>query len=197
MTYLENKKKFFALIDEKNPNNQYFTDDEDARIKCADLYDNRYMELASLRINKKTKSYEITETGRGYQVFSLPNGLRIRILGGRNEYEEPIQMDYRIEGEKLLVSKAVLGKVVLEYNPFPTHITDETEDDFELEIDDELASILPYGVASDLFKTDPRRRLDSIRERIQQTIRKNNSVKDIYECKYNGRRILRHASISY
>ena len=155
MTYLDNKKMFFSMIDEYNPQNQYFTEDEDARTKCANLYNPRYIELASLRFNKKVKEFEITTEGRGYEQFKLPKGTNIKILGGRNEYNEPISMETRIEGESILVSKKTAGKLLIEYNPFPTAITDETDDDFELEIDDELASILPYGVAADLLKTDP------------------------------------------
>lgn len=155
MTYLDNKKMFFSLIDEYNPNKTYFTEDDDAKTKCANLYNARYIELASYRFNKKVKEYEITEEGRGYEQFKLPKGTNIKNLGGRNEYNESISMESRIEGEYILISKATKGKLLLEYNPFPTPITDETEDDFELEIDDELASILPYGVASDLLKTDP------------------------------------------
>lgn len=162
MTYLENKKIFFSLIDEYAPNTQFFTEDIDARTKCANLYDPRYFELASYRFNKKIKEYEIAEEGRGYEQFKLPKGTNIKNLGGRNEYNEPISMESRIEGEYILISKGTKGKLLLEYNPFPTAITDDTDDDFELEIDDELASILPYGVVADLFKTDPRRRLDSI-----------------------------------
>ena len=47
------------------------------------------------------------------------------------------------------------GKVVVEYVPFLNLINEETEDDFELEIDQDLQAILPYKIASDLFKTDP------------------------------------------
>lgn len=155
MTYGENKKIFFSLIDEYNPNNTYFTDDDDARTKAANLYNTRYSDLASQKFNKKTKEYEITTEDRGYESFKLPKGTYIKVLGGRNEYNEPISMNYRIEGENILISKANPGKLVLEYTPYPSMITDETEDDFELEIDDELANILPFGVASDLLKTDP------------------------------------------
>lgn len=155
MTYLDNKKMFFSLIDEYKPDNQYFTEDEDAKTKCANLYNPRYIELASYRFNKKVKEYAITEEGRGYEQFKLPKGTNIKNLGGRNEYNEPINIESRIEGENIVISKAKTGRLLLEYNPFPTAITDETGDDFELEIDDELASILPYGVASDLLKTDP------------------------------------------
>lgn len=154
MTYLENKKMFYSLIDEYNPNNEYFTDDDDAKTKCANLYNGRYFDLASQKFNKKTKSYDIEE-GRGFTSFKLPSGNYIRVLGGRNEYNEVIPMEYRIEGENIVISNKTKGKMLVEYIPYPTAITDETDDDFELEIDDELASILPYGVAADLLKTDP------------------------------------------
>ena len=39
--------------------------------------------------------------------------------------------------------------------PTVTQITEETPNDFELELSDELCAVLPYKVASDLFKTDP------------------------------------------
>lgn len=155
MTYGENKKIFFSLIDEYNPGNEYFTDDEDARTKCANLYNTRYSDLASQKFNKKLKTYEITQKDRGYTSFKLPNGTFIKVLGGRNEYNEEIPMKYRIEGESILVSNETPGRILLEYTPFPTTINDETDDDFELEIDDELANILPFGVAADLLKTDP------------------------------------------
>ena len=44
---------------------------------------------------------------------------------------------------------------MIEYVPYLSVITDDTEDEFELEIDQDLQMILPYKVASDLFKTDP------------------------------------------
>ena len=58
MTDLENKKILFSLIDEKNPNSIFFTDDEDARIKCANLYATRYVEVASYRPPKKIREFK-------------------------------------------------------------------------------------------------------------------------------------------
>lgn len=155
MTYLENKKMLFSLIDEKNPNNQYFTDDEDARIKCANLYAGRYLELASYRPPKKLKEYTITEIGEGYERFKLPKAQKRKTITGLNENNEKVPVDYYELGDFIYISKKKKYTVVVEYEPFLTLITDETPDDFELEIDDDLAGILPLGVASDLFKTDP------------------------------------------
>lgn len=80
MTYGENKKIFFSLIDEYQPTNPVFTEDEDAKTKCARLYDVRYFELATYRSDKKVKEYQIT-SGRGYEKFKLPSGTNIKPLG--------------------------------------------------------------------------------------------------------------------
>ena len=43
----------------------------------------------------------------------------------------------------------------MEYYAYPTIITEETDDDFELEIDQDVQLILPYAVANDILKVDP------------------------------------------
>ena len=56
MTYGENKKIFFSLIDEYAPNTEFFTEDEDARTKCANLYAPAYQELADFRTRRKLQT---------------------------------------------------------------------------------------------------------------------------------------------
>ena len=155
MTYLENKKILFSLIDEKNPNNQYFTDDEDARIKCANLYASRYQELADIKMERKLKEYEITETGEGYTQFKLPNCKQIRNVVGMDANNNKKSIDFYYLGKFIYINNREKSRAVVEYEPYPSVITDETPDDFELEIDQDLQAILPFGVAADLFKTDP------------------------------------------
>lgn len=156
MTFLENKKQFFALIDEYAPNNQFFTDDEDARIKVANLYALAYPEVADLRPKRKTREYEISKSeNEGYEENSLPKCKLIRTIVALDEYNNKSGIDYYTLGDKIYFSNKEDKRVVLEYEPFVTTITDETEDDFMLEIDEDLQALLPYKVASDLFKTDP------------------------------------------
>lgn len=161
MTYLENKKIFFSLIDEYAPNNQFFTEDEDAKTKCANLYAPAYQELADFRTRKKIKQYEIEGDSKGYEELSLPKCKQIKQIIGTDKDNNKVSLDYYTLGEKLYVNKKDVT-VKIEYVPFLEIITDDTPDDFELEIDQDLQMILPYKVASDLFKTDPRRRLYSI-----------------------------------
>lgn len=153
MTYLENKKIFFSLIDEYAPNNQFFTEDEDARTKVALLYAPAYQELADFRTRKKLKEYEVLD-GEGYEPFKLPKGKQIRTITGMDENNNKTYVDYYTLGENIYV-KRQKGRVVIEYVPFLQLINEDTDDDFELEIDQDLQAILPYKVASDLFKTDP------------------------------------------
>ena len=157
MTFLENKKIFFSLIDEYAPNNKFFTEDEDAQIKCALLYGPAYEELSNYRTRKKTKEIEVKKTTGtiGYEQSSLPKAKQIRKIVGLDENNNQIPVNHYILGEKIYISNEKDAKVIIEYVPFLTMINEETEDDFELEIDQDLQIILPYKVASDLFKTDP------------------------------------------
>lgn len=156
MTFLENKKQFYVLIDEYAPGNQYFTDDEDARTKVANLYALAYPEVADLRPQKKTKEYQIVKSDNpGYTENTLPRCKLIRSIVGVDEYNNKVGVDYYTLGNKIFINNSEDKRVLIEYEPFITLITDETDDDFELEIDEDLQALLPYHVASDLFKTDP------------------------------------------
>lgn len=155
MTFLENKKIFFSLIDEYAPNNQFFTEDEDARTKVALLYAPAYQELSDFRTKKKLKEYEVTELGEGYEQFKLPKAKQIRTITGMDENNNKKYVDYYTLGENIYISNKEKIKAIIEYIPFVTLITEDTPDDFDLEIDQDLQVILPYKVASDLFKTDP------------------------------------------
>lgn len=154
MTYGENKKIFFSLIDEYAPNTEFFTEDEDARTKCANLYAPAYQELADFRTRRKLKTLDVSK-GEGYEEFNLPKAQEIRQVLGTDEYNNRKSVDWWTAGEKIFINRKEDAKVMIEYVPYLSVITDDTEDEFELEIDQDLQMILPYKVASDLFKTDP------------------------------------------
>lgn len=157
MTFLENKKILFSLIDEYAPNSQFFTDDEDARTKCALLYAPAYQELADFRTRKKLKTYEVSKVSEniGYEQYKLPQAKQIKNIIGMDSYNNKKSVDFYTLGENIYISNKEDVKVVIEFVPFLQLINEDTDDDFELEIDQDLQAILPYKVASDLFKTDP------------------------------------------
>lgn len=156
MTFKENKKIFLSLVDEYAPNIELLTEDEDINIKCASLYAPAYQELADYKTRKKLKEIEITKSETsGYDRYKLPQCKQIKNIIGMDINNNKISVDYYTLGEYIYISNTKDCKVVIEYVPFLTLIDENTDDDFELEIDQDLQVILPYKVASDLFKTDP------------------------------------------
>ena len=43
----------------------------------------------------------------------------------------------------------------VDYYAYPTEITDDTPDDYEIELSQDAQQVLPYAVVADLLKTDP------------------------------------------
>lgn len=157
MTLLDNIKMFLALIDEYSDKNKFFTDDEDVKLKTKLLYGPAYIELAGKKMLSKTKELSFTYTGEdAYEEVSLPsNARKVKKIFCLDKNNKPATGDYSPFGDrKVLISKKLDIRYICEYIPNVTLINQETDDDFELEIPDEVAAALPYIVASDLFKTD-------------------------------------------
>ena len=157
MTLAENKKITLALIEEYAPNNQYLTDDEDIRARLNLVYAPAYQKLSQEKKILKTKVLkEIGEEGTGYEEYTLPSNMyqHKRVIA-MDEYNNPVAPDYYTLDKKIYINKASNYKYVLEYYVYPTVITEETDDDFMLEIDQDAQMILPYRVASDVLKSDP------------------------------------------
>ena len=157
MTLLENIKVFLSLVDEYAPDNKMFTTDEDIQIKAKLLYNPVYQELANIKTNSKSKELSFSYTGeKAYDEVKLPSAKKIKKIFCLDNKNCPTTGDYfYISDEKVMISKEKEVRYLCEYIPTVTQITEETDDDFELELSDELCAVLPYKVASDLFKTDP------------------------------------------
>jgi hypothetical protein len=78
-----------------------------------------------------------------------------RIIG-LDENNNVVEVPYRPIGKKkVYISNKVDANVILEYYAYPTVITEETDEDFSLELDQDVQMILPYKVADDILKSDP------------------------------------------
>lgn len=179
MTFLENKKIFLSLVDEYAPDNQYFTEDDDIPSKVAWLYAPAYQELADEKTSLKMKTIEVTATtgNIGYEEFSLPKCKQVKKVVALDENNNKISADYYFLGEKIFISNSKTAKYIIEYIPFLTLIDAETEDDFELEIDQDLQAILPYIVAADLLKTDPSANYKAFEQVLNRKLQRFNSNK--------------------
>ena len=71
-------------------------------------------------------------------------------------YQKYLQTsDFYQEGTKTLVlDRDMIGNFTIYYRAYPTQITAETEDDYELPIDPEVFVLLPLYMASQLYKDD-------------------------------------------
>ena len=157
MTYGENRKIFYSLIDEYAPHVKEFSEDEDAIQKCATLYAPAYQEMADKKPINKIKNLNHVYTGEdSYSEYSLPKFKQLRKVVALDEKNKPITGDYHFLGnKKIFINNNSNATYYIEYTVEPTVINDETEDEFELEIDQDAQMFLPYLVANDYLKTDP------------------------------------------
>ena len=73
-----------------------------------------------------------------------------------DENNKPAVADYYTVGKKkIYINNNSNYQYILEYYAYPTLIDQDTDDDFVLELDQDVLMILPYAVASDILKTDP------------------------------------------
>lgn len=157
MTLGENKKITLALIEEYSPNNQYLTDDEDIRDRINLVYAPAYQELSQEKRILKIKTLkEIREEGTGYEEFSLPSDMyqQKRIIAV-DENNNQVSPDFYTIGKKIYINKESNYKYILEYYAYPSVITENTDDNFMLEIDQDAQMVIPYLVANDILKVDP------------------------------------------
>ena len=160
MTLGENKKVTLALIEEYTPENVHLTDDEDIAIRINFAYATNYQELSTYKKILKTKVLkEITEDTleEGYTEYSLPSNMyQLKNVMAVDENNKPANTDYYTVGKKkIYINNQSNYQYVLEYYAYPTLIDEDTDDDFVLELDQDVLMILPYAVASDILKTDP------------------------------------------
>lgn len=159
MTLEENKKMTLALIEEYSSTNKYLTDDEDISSRLNLVYAPNYQKLSQRKKILKTKTLKDI-TGReeiGFEEYSLPSDMyQLKRVIALDKDNNDVQPNYKTLGKrKILISKQSDANYIVEYYAYPTVITEETEKDFELEIDQDAQMALPYAVANDILKADP------------------------------------------
>ncbi len=165
MTLIENIKIALALADEYSPEAGYdemFTEDEDFQNKLKILYAQPYQELSQIKKIKKVKNvsriYKADATEH-YTPYSLPFDLyKIKdVIALDIDTNKRVEGDYflRINEKKIYINDTSKANYKIDYYAYPEVITEETEDDFELEIDQDVQMILAYKVIDNILKTDP------------------------------------------
>jgi len=155
MTLEDNKKITLGLIEEYSPTNIYLTDDEDIRDRLNLVYAPNYQYLSQIKKILKTKTITVPETNDTTVEYRLPMDMfQFKKITGLNSNNEEISPIFKIIGKKIYI-KQNKGQYIIEYYAYPSEIDLDTEGDFELELDQDAQSILPYLVTNDILKTDP------------------------------------------
>lgn len=159
MTLKENKKIALSLIEEYTKGEAKLTDDTDIQDRINLLYAPAYQELSQYKKIIKTKVIkEIGEAKKeeGYEEYSMPaNMYQYKKIVAWDKDGNEATPDYKILGKKIYIKRDSDYQYILEYYAFPTLINENTSDDFELELDQDVQMILPYQVANDILKVDP------------------------------------------
>ncbi len=160
MTLGENKKITLGLIEEYSKANPKLTEDEDISTRLNFVYATNYQELSEKKRILKTKvlkeiSDEAVESG--YTEYTLPSSMyQMKNIIALDENNNKVNTDYYTVGKrKIYINNDSNYQYILEYYAYPTVIEEDTDDDFVLELDQDVLMILPYMVASDILKTDP------------------------------------------
>lgn len=150
MTLAEMKRKVLGLIEELNPESEFLTDDPDIATKINDVINQVMFELARFKKLPRYIEFDVSagelidytriESECGAEVYQLDN------VGG-------VLCDFKAKGTIIKILES--GTLELDFYIYPERITEKTKDKaYEFELSSDVLEIMPYGVASDLLKSD-------------------------------------------
>lgn len=149
MTLNEMDKKVLSLIEELNPDSEYLTDDPDIQAKIRYVTNQIMYELARIKKIPKYVEMDVSagdivqfadiEKECGYEVF------QINLVGGVNHIP-------KAGGTVLKILES--GTAEIDISVYPERITEKTKGTYEFEVSADVLEIMPYGIASDLLKSD-------------------------------------------
>jgi hypothetical protein len=143
MTLEELKQKIYGLIEEYNEDEEDLTEDPDLAIKMNDVINfiqneiSRFKKIPAVRTMEVTEGQEINLTDIDKDIYQL-NVIR--------------NVDADIIGNTIIFNEEGIAKIF--YFVYPEQINIDTEDDFKIDLTDDVLAIIPYGVAGDLLKSD-------------------------------------------
>lgn len=126
------------------------------------VYSYRNIALYHKNYNVDTENNDINyiPDNKPYYIYDLETLIddfyKIDKLYFENYKHELVnRTDYLMEdGFTLVIDDNLIGNFIMKYQSYPAKIDDETDDDDEIELPDEVACILPLYIASQLYKDD-------------------------------------------
>lgn len=143
MTLGEMKEKVYALIEEYAEDADDLTEDEDLALKMNHVINQIQNELARYKKIPKTTTMTVANGDEIYLTDIDKDIYQLGIIRG---------IDYDTMNDMIIFNED--GEAKIYYYKYPKQITNETDDDYKFELTTDLLEIMPYGVASDLLKSD-------------------------------------------
>lgn len=143
-----------GLVD--NPNGYevelIFTPTYPSAIKDFALYNVTFENADDIPTYKKVLKYDLKDLVSDYYRLDSGN----IFFEGDEKYARYIQTtNFFQEGnDRFVIDREIPGNYIIKYKAYPPQITTETEDDYELPLDPEVAVLLPLYMASQLYKDD-------------------------------------------
>ena len=124
------------------------------------VYSYRNVALYNRNYNIDNNDIKYIPDYKPYYIYDIqkliPDFYKIDKLYFENYNHELInRTDYILEdGYTLVIDDKLIGNFIMKYQSYPIKIDDETDDDDEINLPDEVACILPLYIASQLYKDD-------------------------------------------
>lgn len=153
MTWEWLKSETLKLLQEYMDNQSDMTDDEDIINNMIPATNKILNELSRA---KKIETYQEmnVEEGQMVDLKTLPNYYQLKTI--RFEPEEDNEFDCRpiFEAVGNFVKFKQKGTATIYYYRYPTIIDEDTDDAFQLELDQDALNIAPTGIAGTILMTD-------------------------------------------
>lgn len=129
-----------------------FTSTYPLAVKNVALYSADFASDEEVQTFSEKVRYDLRELANDFYLLDSDN---IYFEGDENTFRYIQTTDFFQEGNKVLVlDRDIPGNYRIYYKAYPQKITDNTVDETELSIDDEVATLLPLYMASQLYKDD-------------------------------------------
>lgn len=151
MTLEDLKSETLKLLQEYMDNMPDMTDDEDIINNMIPAINKILFELARV---KKIETYvkrDVTEDEE-INLKTLPDFYQLKLIKFKPTVETYDSHYYEKVGNYINFTQA--GIVTIYYYKYPTMITEDTDDEFVLELDQDALNIAPTGIAGTILMTD-------------------------------------------
>ena len=142
MTLEELKLAVLNLLEESDEDETDLTQDEDIAKKMNNAINKILFELARMK-KILTKSTITTVEDEDYDLENLPDFYQLKVI-----------KDVEFEKVDNYITWLEDGTARVFYYRYPTYITDDIDDDFELELSLDALNIAPMGIAGTILLSD-------------------------------------------